>query len=361
MNSIRTRYYKKNMIQILLIPVLLLVTACTAIGPPTVARDRFRLRQCHVRVLEKADAAQPGQDPVPGCAGISRRGLGDQPVFPRGRNIFRGVLGPPIDGDSQTVGGTGRYADRPTITYAPISGARFTQQLMTPIPVAAILALLQSGYPADFVFRIGVQTINGVNNRFGGQIMQRHADPEFYELLRTLSRIQRLDGLGMRVKSEDDKSAVVLFFKSDADADLSEDLALVEKILRVSLIDDELNVVFGSVPKNDRELAIQTRSMLQIIIELASHIDVPAKDVAEGRVFAAPRKSIPDFSDLITIHSGAEHPADSYAAIRYRDMWFWIDDRDLDSKRIFAFTMLLFSLTETEGDQRAPIVTVPAS
>ena len=48
-------------------------------------------------------------------------------------------------------------------------------------------------------------------------------------------------------------------------------------------------------------------------------------------------------------------------AVRYRDMWFWIDDRDLNSKRMFAFVMLLFSLTETGGDQRAPIVTVPTN
>ena len=126
-------------------------------------------------------------------------------------------------------------------------------------------------------------------------------------------------------------------------------------------IDGELDVIFGSVPKNDRELAIQPRSMLQIIIELASHIDVPPKDVAEGRVYQAPKASFPGFPDLITIKSGDEHPTDSYAAIRYRDQWFWIDDHDLDSKRMFAFTMLLFSLTETGSSQQAPIVTVPTN
>jgi len=36
-----TLYYDGRKIQILLIPVLLLVSACTAIGPPTVAQDRF--------------------------------------------------------------------------------------------------------------------------------------------------------------------------------------------------------------------------------------------------------------------------------------------------------------------------------
>lgn len=243
----------------------------------------------------------------------------------------------------------------------PLSGARFTQQLMTPIPVQAILSLLQSGYPADFVFRIAVQTINGINNRFGGQIMQRNADAEFFELLHTLKKIQQSDGLGMRVEDRGEEAAVVMFFKNIAGEDISAELETVKRILRVSLIEKKLDVVFGSVPQNNRELAIQTRSMLQIVIELASHINVPAEDVAQGRVYATPKTLASGFPDLITIHSGNEQPSNAYVAVRYRGGWFWIDDRDLESKRMFAFVMLLFSLTETGGNERAPIVTVPTN
>jgi hypothetical protein len=46
--------------------------------------------------------------------------------------------------------------------------------------------------------------------------------------------------------------------------------------------------------------------------------------------------------------------------VRYRDRWFWIDDRDASSKRVFAFLMLMFSLTETGTAQSAPVLTVPA-
>ena len=31
----------------------------------------------------------------------------------------------------------------------------------------------------------------------------------------------------------------------------------------------------------------------------------------------------------------------------YRDRWFWIDDRDLASKRLFAFLMVFSSIAET--------------
>jgi len=47
------------------------------------------------------------------------------------------------------VGATGRYADKPTITYQPLIGDKFARSMMAPIPVTGILFLLQSGYPAD--------------------------------------------------------------------------------------------------------------------------------------------------------------------------------------------------------------------
>jgi hypothetical protein len=51
-------------------------------------------------------------------------------------------------------------------------------------------------------------------------------------------------------------------------------------------------------------------------------------------------------------------PDDEFVAVRYRNHWFWIDDRDLKSKRMFSFLMLLFSFTESEKAY-APVVTIP--
>ena len=44
----------------------------------------------------------------------------------------------------------------------------------------------------------------------------------------------------------------------------------------------------------------------------------------------------------------------------YRQDWYWIDDKDFPSKGLVSFIMFLLTLTETEGKQGAPIITIPA-
>ena len=48
------------------------------------------------------------------------------------------------------------------------------------------------------------------------------------------------------------------------------------------------------------------------------------------------------------------------AAVAYRRDCHWIDDKDFASKWLFSFIMFLFTLTETEGKQGAPVITIPA-
>ena len=66
------------------------------------------------------------------------------------------------------------------------------------------------------------------------------------------------------------------------------------------------------------------------------------------------------FPPLLTVHHGLSAPADAYVSVRYRDRWFWIDDRDRQTKTMLTFLMLTFSLTEASTTQPAPVVTIPA-
>jgi hypothetical protein len=123
----------------------------------------------------------------------------------------------------------------------------------------------------------------------------------------------------------------------------------------------EFGIAYGLVPRNRDEVAILSRSMMEIMLQLGFGIDLPAGHAAVGR--ALPGQWNPGDAKarpLVHIRSGAEAPADAYAAVSYRGHGYWIDDTDIASKRIFTFLMILFSLAETGQAAAAPVVTVPS-
>ena len=85
--------------------------------------------------------------------------------------------------------------------------------------------------------------------------------------------------------------------------------------------------------------------------------------MSEGRTvpsLAAPDSAEKNVGQLITIKSSVDKPENSYAAVNYKDHWFWIDDMDFKSKRTFTFLMILFSTTESGSKEGLPLVTIPA-
>jgi hypothetical protein len=114
---------------------------------------------------------------------------------------------------------------------------------------------------------------------------------------------------------------------------------------------------------NDTELAFVTRSMLEILVDLASSIEAPPDDVAQGIVPPPKRFDTDDaegYQPLIRIHSGAKAPQLPFVSVQYHGHWFWIDERDYQSKGIFSFVMMIFSLMDTAAPRGQPIVTIPA-
>jgi hypothetical protein len=63
---------------------------------------------------------------------------------------------------------------------------------------------------------------------------------------------------------------------------------------------------------------------------------------------------------LMRIQSASEPSADAYAGVHYRNRWFWIDDRDLNSKRMMMFLTVFYSLAETGVAPQIPLITIPA-
>jgi hypothetical protein len=342
--------------------VMACLGGCAGIGPMVLPRDRFDYN---------AAIADSWKQQM--LVNLVKIRYGDTPVFLDVTSVISqysvavgvnsGLEWQQVGPNTQSLSANASYIDRPTITYSPLSGAKFAQNIMTPIPPTAILSLIQSGYPVDLVFRLAVQSINGIYNRTGRLLRTHPAEPEFYSLIEKLQRIQDSGGIGIRVNNKEGQKGSMIVLKGKASKSLEADQRWVRETLGLNVNRNDFKVVFGAISANDGEIAILTRSVLDILTNLSLNVEVPLDDVEEERVNATMSETTSNgisLPPLISIHCSTSKPSNAFIEVRYRGQWFWIDDRDFRSKSLFSFIYFLFSLTETgEPQQGAPIVTIP--
>ncbi len=263
-----------------------------------------------------------------------------------------------------TVGGRATYTDRPTITYTPLTGANYVKSLMTPLKPESVFFMIQSGWPADGVLFAAVASINGLKNQESTYSGTTPPDQDFMRALALMRKIQLAGGVSLRVQEDPQKqqSAILAIRGPDVSEETKADSAELRRLLKLDPNATEFKLVFAGTAANDKEVAVLTRSILHLLSTLAAQVEVPKKDLDEHR--AAPGlESVTGETAvvrMIEIHSGKSKPGDAYVAVAYRDRWFWVDDRDLKSKRVFALMMLIFTLADTGGKEQLPLITIPA-
>jgi hypothetical protein len=254
------------------------------------------------------------------------------------------------------------YQDRPTISYQPQTGSLFIRNLTTPINPGSVLFLLQSGYPADVIFNLTVTSINGVRNQSvaGGEF--RPADPEFARIVQSIRKGQMGGHVGIRVTREKDNKDTVAFYFQDKDIDpaMAAELAEVRKTLHLDPARSDFRVTYGASAANAGEIAIQSRSVAQILQELAADVDVPADHLARGiapTIGNDPSQAPQRFH----VHSGCQKPCDPFISVCFEGRWFWIDKDDIASKRTMSNLLILLALSDTGAKESLPVITIQAN
>lgn len=343
----------------------LLLTGCAHLGPKTVAVDRFDYSNAVGDSWKQQTLLN-----------IVKLRYMDLPVFVDVASIVSGYsleTGVTVDGslsqnavvggNTAKLGGSARFTDRPTITYVPLTGEKFLRGLITPIDPKNIFFMLQAGYPADFLLGLTVEGLNGVRNRSFAAGALREADPEFVRALQLLREVQAAGAVGMRV--EEDKarreSAVMFFRQYDLPDDIAAKAAEVRRLLKLPAEGQKFTLTYSPVRGAENELAVNSRSMLQIMGAFASYIDVPEAHEKDHSAIPALEPPAPgDHASVVRIHSGKDKPAHSFAAVHYRDYWFWIEDGDFQTKRALTAVMFFFTLAETGDTGKLPMITIPA-
>ncbi len=335
---------------------LLSWSGCSSLGPKTIPRDRSDYsasvsdswkRQSLLNIV-KLRYVDP---PIFVDVGQIVAGYSLETEVSLGGNLAQG-------GDNNLAfGAAGRYTDRPTITYTPLTGNKFIRSCLMPLPPDAVFFTVQAGWPADGVLFAAIASINGLKNQAVTLVGVTPPDPEFLRVLELLRKIQLSGAVALRIQVDAQKQQTTLLtFRAKAiSPETLADITEVRQLLRLDPQAQEFKLVFASTPANDRELAVVTRSLTQIMGMMAAHVAVPPEDVAQGR-------ATPGLGAAATLRFGCarSRPPDAFVAVPYRGHWFWIDDHDLKTKRAFGLLMMFHTLADTGEPAPLPLITIPA-
>jgi len=349
--------------------VMLGSASCQHYGPRSIMEDRIPYNEaiaCSWKEQTLLNIVRLRYMDTPFFIDVPQMTSGYQVV---GTGTANGGIFPPVSNLSsfaQQLGATlnlqAGYQDRPTISYVPQTGSQFIRNVTTPINAGSILFLIQAGYPADVVFELTVDSINGVQNRSvsGGQL--RPAEPEFAFIVQTLRKAQVMGHVGIRVQREKDKSDSVAFVfrNQNIDPGLASELTEVRKILHLDPNASEFRVVFGADSTSPNEIAILSRSVLRILTELSGFVEAPLADLASG---SAPYlgEDTGDPQAPLRVFSSDQKPCDPFVAIRYQCHWFWIEKSDFESKRTLGYLLVLLALADTGAKESLPVITIQAN
>ncbi len=333
---------------------------CLNIGPNTIVQDRFKYVQAirdswEEQMLTNMVAIRYGESPVflNVNSVIAQYGLETTARLTGGLNTSV-IGGETLQGSAGAI-----WSERPTITYSPVEGQDFAINLLTPIQPSEIFALIEAGWNAERSLRLMLKSINGI----------RAYDPttstmnrDFFVVLDAFKTLQDEEALGIRREKDGEDVRTYLYLRDvDANPAIESAVELLTEKLRLGAGERPLEVVFGPYFKNPDTIAVQTMSVMDILSESAAYIVVPEIHVNEGRT-RPNRVAVDNFTrPLLRVYSAEEKPEDVLVAIRSRGYWYYVDDRDIDSKKAFSFLMIIMQLTAAQEESKGPVVTIGTS
>ncbi len=344
--------------------VTLLITSCASVGPAAVSNGRLAYNAAitetnseqilmalvHNRYEERSSLLAVSS--VTANVRVSARatveaGFGDSDNYEGNLVPFRGGF---------------VYEENPTISYLPVEGERYFQQLSAQLPVAMLSRIWRALPEREFAMTALVSSINGIHNEdflYG----DRQHDPRFARAVSLMSQLGRDHRLHwVEDPARPGRYALHIDASGNAEAaiELVTLLGLAESVFR----DQEALIPVYTSPLQDGAggLLIITRSVLQLVQILSATVEVPPGDEQQGiaRSFAQTGQA----ARGVSIHYADSAPDNAYVSVPYRDGWFYIDERDQATKRYFKLLGSLWSAAMSsaiEGSSGAPVLTVPVS
>jgi hypothetical protein len=351
------------------------LSGCTSFGPRHVPRDRFSYNEA----LSNSTRDQM-------LLNIVRIRYLEEPVFLSVSSILTQYVynaglgvGAEIDlgagGDIATGAANLAYEERPTITYIPIEGREFAQRMLSSIPAEVIFAAAQEGWTVEPFMQIGVNRVGAIENMSFEHIPppgQIDIDMQFQRELEKLKKFQHVikmlvilaDVEAFEVRHEKEKGIKKRFlvFAKDIPQKTRVMVSDLKQLLGLSSERTKFLITDRTTDVKEDEISIQTRSLSAIMNFLAKGVEVPIEHLEEERVFKYEIPTVEEGEKSLIpfrMRSSEEKPKNAFAAVRYQDYWFYIENRDIDSKITLGLVIALFRVLAPTGGGAAPILTLP--
>lgn len=300
-------------------------------------------------------------------------------------------------------------SNRPTVSLHPNDDGTAVRRFLTPITADTLTFLTQAGWPVENVLRIWLDRMNGVPNfASGGPAREMPSDFERFrracaliqtsqdrDLIATHVEMRIVEMSGPLPRASVTAAAVVEAAKSGFEYQPKDDgkaWVLVKRERRLVLQVNPVGrgspemaelacllnlqpglaryeiVVAAGVPDPftnptvpSLALRVATRSTAQAYFYLANGVEVPTEHLTCGLV-RLPKGVDPTevTRGVFRVHCArgrhGKPPASAYVAVRHRGYWFYIDDRDQESKS----TLLLMLELSRLDFRRQQIGAIPA-
>ena len=285
------------------------------------------------------------------------------------RNVTGGLNVFPNAAGSTYISATAsaQLQESPTFTFQPVTGEHYAQNFLRPLSPAELLPLVQGGLPVDVLFRLSIQSVGQLRSSTGLEAHAGEGSADFFLLLHELRQLQIGGVLGIRLqnkapppdkKMSPDAGNVYVTLAPTDDTALAAREDTVRRLLHIPPTVTEMEVVYGRYAAKG-QIGLLTRPILGVLGQLAFQVEVPPEDVAAGKTQGSVPTVAAENRPVVVIHAAHARPAQAFAAIAYNERWFWIDDRDFDSKLAFSIVTILLSLAETSSGP-GTVITIPA-
>jgi hypothetical protein len=243
------------------------------------------------------------------------------------------------------------------------------KNILTPIPLEAILILAQSGWRIDRIFAVIVERVNNLKNAPRASGPTPPDVPQYKKFKRMLELLHQLQNAGLIEISSDldlDKGRSVKVLLG-TDPRYQSELEELKSLLGVSQQPSLFNISTNFLHPKENEWVIRTRSIESVLHYLSHNVEVPERHKEAGLVTITRTRDGKEFNwdetpagTMFKVRSRMRgKPDNAFISVPYRGAWFYIVDNDLQSKSTFKLLSSLFSLQAGQIKIAGPTLTLP--